>query len=84
MAESLTLIQTGKLHQFPVILVGREYWKGLIDWMTNTMLRVETISEEDLSYFIITDSVEEVLDITKATAGRFNLRLRPRKSAKAA
>jgi hypothetical protein len=57
--ESLTLIQTGKIKNFPVVLFGTEYWKGLIDWLKNTMLAQGKISEGDLDLLIQTDSTKE-------------------------
>ena len=47
--EALTLIQTGKIEHFPVILVGHEYWSGLIDWMRRVQLPAGTIDAEDLA-----------------------------------
>ena len=58
--ESLTLIQTGKLEDFPVILMGREYWKNQLA-MIETMERAGTVSKADLSLFHVTDSVEEAV-----------------------
>jgi uncharacterized protein (TIGR00730 family) len=57
--EALTLIQTGKVRNFPLILFGVDYWKGLIDWIKGTMLREKKISAEDLDLFIVTDSVDD-------------------------
>lgn len=58
--EALTLIQTKKIHQFPIYLMGKEYWVGLMDWIRDTMLREQCISIEDLDLFKITDDPEEV------------------------
>jgi uncharacterized protein (TIGR00730 family) len=58
--EALTLIQTGKLDNFPVILVGSAYWQGLLDWLKNTMLKEGKIWPEDLALLVVTDSAEEV------------------------
>jgi uncharacterized protein (TIGR00730 family) len=57
--EALTLIQTGKVRNFPVILFGSAYWKGLVDWIEGKMLGEGKISAEDLELLIITDSVDE-------------------------
>lgn len=58
--EAMTLIQTGKIARFPIVLVGKEYWSGLIDWITNTMLEKEkNISPEDLNLFRLVDTAEE-------------------------
>ena len=62
--ESLTLIQTKKVEQFPVVLMGAEYWKGLMDWIREVMLDSENnISPEDLDLIRMTDDVDEVVDI---------------------
>lgn len=53
--EAVTLIQTNKTRPFPVILMGTEYWKGLIDWMKTTMIPAGTISESELNLFSMTD-----------------------------
>ncbi len=58
--ESLTLVQTNKIAQFPVVLVGSEYWRGLIDWMKTTMLGEEhNINAIDLDLFKIVDTAED-------------------------
>jgi len=61
--EALTLIQTKKIRGFPVVLVGREYWSGLIDWMKNTLLEADNISKEDLDLMHVVDEPEEVCAI---------------------
>jgi len=62
--ESLTLIQTLKIVPFPVVLVGREFWSGLLDWMRGTMLeRFGTIGADDFDLFHLTDSVEEAVQV---------------------
>jgi hypothetical protein len=59
--EALTLIQTRRIKPFPVILMGSEYWKGLVDWLRKTMLRDAKISQEDLEYLQVMDDPEEVV-----------------------
>jgi hypothetical protein len=61
--EALTLIQTGKISNFPVVLFGSAYWKGLIDWIHDVLLAEGKLSAEDLKRLLITDSPEEVRDI---------------------
>ena len=63
--EALTLIQTKKIRNFPVILFGREYWTGLLDWIHNYMLPQGKIKESDLRLFQITDSPAEIVEIMK-------------------
>jgi uncharacterized protein (TIGR00730 family) len=59
--EAMTLIQTKRIKSFPVILMGSEYWKGLIDWMKDTMMRDLMIEKDDLDYFQVIDDPEEVV-----------------------
>ncbi|MEK7314485.1 MAG: TIGR00730 family Rossman fold protein [Deltaproteobacteria bacterium] len=61
--EALTLIQTLKIHPFPLILFGTEYWKPVLAFMGNNMLKYGTISPEDLTIIKITDDPQEVLKI---------------------
>jgi uncharacterized protein (TIGR00730 family) len=69
--EALTLVQTGKVTSFPVILFGTEYWQGLIDWLRSTMLHDGKINETDLDLVNVTDDVDEVVRIIeRAEHGR--------------
>jgi uncharacterized protein (TIGR00730 family) len=61
--EALTLIQTGKVRNFPVVLFGKEYWQGLIDWIHTTLLDEGKISPSDLQRLLITDSPAEATQI---------------------
>ena len=63
--ESVGLIQTHKIKPFPVILVGREYWKGLKDWMDKALLAGGKISPEDINLFRIIDEPDEIVNFTK-------------------
>ncbi|MBN1635767.1 MAG: TIGR00730 family Rossman fold protein [Deltaproteobacteria bacterium] len=63
--ESLTLIQTDKMKPFPVILMGSDYWGGLLSWIENTMLANHMIEQNDISIFTLTDSIDEVVSIIK-------------------
>ena len=58
--EALTLSQTKRIQSFPIILYGSEYWKGLIDWMKNTLVRNGTVAWEDFSLFSLVDTPAEV------------------------
>ena len=60
--ESFSLLQTLKINKFPVILVGRNYWKGFIDWIKDKLLGQNNISIEDLKIFEVVDTVEEVIE----------------------
>jgi uncharacterized protein (TIGR00730 family) len=61
--EALTLKQTGKIHDFPVILFGKDYWKGLLRWIEQQALRERMVSRRDLSLFKLTDDVDEVVHL---------------------
>jgi len=61
MFEALTLIQTGKIKNFPVVLFGRKYWSGLINWLKDTMLAERKINAQDLELFTLTDQPEQVV-----------------------
>jgi len=60
--ESLTLIQTRKVRHFPVVLMGSDYWSGLLDWVRGTMVREGKISQDDLELILVTDSPTEAVD----------------------
>jgi len=62
--EAITLIQTKKIEKFPIILVGTEYWAGLMDWVKATMVEThKTVSPEDLDLINIVDTEDEVINI---------------------
>jgi uncharacterized protein (TIGR00730 family) len=71
--ETLTLIQTRKIENFPVVLFGRDYWRPLVEMMMK-MEQEQTILEEDMSLFLVTDSVEEASEyIHRETFSRFEI-----------
>ncbi|MEO6808169.1 MAG: TIGR00730 family Rossman fold protein [Isosphaeraceae bacterium] len=61
--EALTLVQTHKIHRFPIVLIGSAYWEGLLDWVRKTMLGEGMVSPEDLNLLIVTDSIHEARDV---------------------
>ncbi len=61
--EAITLIQTKKVDKFPIILVGREFWVGLVDWIKNTLAKERNISPDDLKLIEVVDTEEEVVQI---------------------
>lgn len=60
--ESLTLLQTGKVTQFPLVLFGVDYWSPLVDWLKHTVEERGCISPGDTDLFIVTDSVDEAVE----------------------
>lgn len=73
--ESLTLVQTSKIAHFPVILVGTEYWGGLIDWIRKTMLEKEhNVNPSDLELFHLVDTADEAVAIINEFYSRYLLK----------
>lgn len=70
--EALTLIQTRKIRNFPVILFGSRYWSGLLDWFKDVVLTGGKISDVDFSIFHVTDSPQEVIDIMNRSQNSLN------------
>ncbi len=66
--EALTLIQTRKIRNFPVVLFGSQYWRGLLQWITSTMLNEKYINEEDLGLIHLTDSSQDAVDFIIRTS----------------
>ena len=64
--ESLTLIQTEKVESFPVVLIGKSYWRGMVDWIEKSMLAAGNIDEKDKRLFFVTDSLKEAMEIIDA------------------
>jgi len=63
--ETLTMIQTKKMKPCPVILMGTDYWQGLLDWLKNSMAAEGLISPNDLDIFTVTDSIDEAVSVIK-------------------
>ena len=72
--EAYTLIQTNKVTKFPIILVGREYWGGLLDWIKNTLLKANTISPEDLDLIELVDTKDEVMECLNRFYTQYNFK----------
>jgi uncharacterized protein (TIGR00730 family) len=68
--EAITLIQTRKIGAFPIILMGKKYWEGLVKWIEDVMLEEGNISETDLELFSVVDTTDEAVDLI----GRFYTR----------
>ena len=77
--EVATLIQTAKVRNFPIVLVGTEFWTPIIDALRQTVVREHTIGADDLDMFMLTDSPDEaVADIYEVATERFNLTYGPK------
>ncbi len=66
--EALCLIQTGKIRSFPVVLVGTDYWSGLVDWLRDRVLGEGKVGERDLDLFHLTDDLDDVVAIVQRAA----------------
>ena len=73
--EAITLIQTGKIGKFPIVLVGHSYWNGMINWIKATMLELEkNISASDLDLFSVVDTPEEAVEVIEEFYKLYNLK----------
>ncbi len=73
--EAITLIQTKKIGAFPIILVGTEFWSGLLDWVKETLLnKFNCVSEKDLDLISLVDTENEVLDVINSFYKKYSLR----------
>ena len=66
LTEALTLIQTKKIGKFPIVLVGTEFWSGLLDWFKETLLKEGMISEGDLDLYRVVDTADEAVEHIRA------------------
>jgi len=71
--EAITLIQTKKIDKFPIVLVGKKYWSGLIDWIKNTLVNEGSIHLDDLDLISIVDTEDEVLDVINTFYKKYSL-----------
>ena len=72
---AITLIQTNKVAHFPIILVGKKYWEGLMIWVKETMLNEEhNISENDLNLFKIVDTADDAIEIINEFYSKYLLK----------
>lgn len=72
--EAITLIQTNKIAKFPIILVGKDFWGGLFDWIKATLLeKYHNVSPGDLDLIKIVDTEEEVIDVLDSFYKKYNL-----------
>ncbi|MEU8539156.1 TIGR00730 family Rossman fold protein [Streptomyces sp. NPDC048717] len=67
--EALTLVQTRKVTRFPIVLFGTEYWKGLVDWLRDSVVAGGKAAEHDLLLFHVTDDVDEAVALVTKEAG---------------
>ncbi len=78
--ETATLIQTGKIHDFPLVLMGTDYWQPLLTFLRDSMVRNATIDQKDLDRILVTDDVDEAVAAIRESALRqFGLQLKPKR-----
>jgi uncharacterized protein (TIGR00730 family) len=76
--ETATLVQTGKIHEFPVVLMGREFWRPMLEFIAERLVKEQTIDARDLERFVVTDSpTDAVAAITAVAKRRFELTYGP-------
>jgi uncharacterized protein (TIGR00730 family) len=68
--EALTLIQTDRIKDFPVVLMGRDYWGGMVSWLKDVVAREAMISPNDLELFRVTDDPGEAVRVVVESVGR--------------
>lgn len=73
LTEAITLIQTNKIGKFPIVLVGSEFWSGLLDWFKATLLNEGMISEGDLDLYRVVDSADEAVAHIKAFYDKYSV-----------
>ncbi|HRN41949.1 MAG TPA: TIGR00730 family Rossman fold protein [Vicingus sp.] len=72
--EAITLVQTHKVGRFPIVLVGKSFWGGLLEWIKSTLLEEKNISPKDIELFAIVDTAEEAVKVIDDFYGQFMLK----------
>jgi hypothetical protein len=80
--EALTLIQTGRIYNFPVILICSQYWKGFIYWFQETLVKQGAVSADDADLFYVTDEPKEMADIVCMVTDELGVNLKPASKGK--
>lgn len=73
LTEAMTLIQTNKIGKFPIVLVGSEFWGGLLDWFKATLLKEGMIAEDDLDLYRVVDTADEAVAHIKAFYDKYSV-----------
>ncbi|MBK9400925.1 MAG: TIGR00730 family Rossman fold protein [Bacteroidetes bacterium] len=72
--ESLTLIQTRKIGKFPIVMVGKDYWSGLIEWIKEVLVTEKYVNPDDLKLFTLVDSAEEAVNVIDSFYSKYLLK----------
>jgi uncharacterized protein (TIGR00730 family) len=73
LSEALTLIQTKKIGRFPIVMVGKKFWSGIIDWFMKVLVAEKMINAEDLDLFNLVDTPEEAVEVIDEFYGKYLL-----------
>ncbi|AYZ15169.1 TIGR00730 family Rossman fold protein [Chryseobacterium arthrosphaerae] len=73
LTEAMTLIQTNKIGKFPIVLVGSEFWSGLLEWFKATLLKEGMIAEDDLDLYRVVDTADEAVAHIKAFYDKYSV-----------
>jgi len=73
LSEALTLIQTKKIGRFPIVMVGKKFWAGMIDWFKKVLVEEKMIHEDDLDLFNLVDTAEEAVEVIDEFYGKYLL-----------
>jgi len=73
LTEAITLIQTNKIGRFPIVLVGSEFWGGLLDWFKDTLLKEGMISPDDLDLYRVVDTADEAVEHIRAFYEKYSV-----------
>lgn len=71
--EILTLTQTHKISKFPIVLIGSDFWNGLLEWMKNTLLKMKLISEDNFSLFRVVNTADEAISHIKTFYNKYDV-----------
>jgi len=81
--ETATLVQTGKIRNFPIVLMGKSFWQPMFDFMQDTLVKAGTIDQDDVDRLLLTDSPDEAMEhIMDAAVNRFGLQQKKRPKAR--
>ena len=73
LSEALTLIQTKKIGRFPIVLVGKKFWEGMLQWIKNTLVNEKMIHEEDLDLINLVDTPAEAVKVINEFYSKYML-----------
>jgi uncharacterized protein (TIGR00730 family) len=80
LSEVLTLMQTNRMPRVPIVMIGKEYWKPFIEWVTDEALQHGLISQKDLDLFFITDDIDEAFCVVTQTCSIYDKKKHPKEN----